>query len=83
MDIQSDIVQVMSTLGFDPGDLRREARIKEDLGIDSTEMTEVVVALENYFSLKIDTSAIDGFVTFGDVVGHLTEHLVANRAEKD
>ncbi|RFU84709.1 acyl carrier protein [Streptomyces triticagri] len=65
------VVEVMQQLGFGESDLTElteETRIAEDLGIDSTELVEIVVALERRFSISIDADAEDAVVTFGDLV---------------
>lgn len=47
------------------------ASLSNDLGADSLEITEIAMALEEAFSIEISDSAIDDFMTVGDIVRHL------------
>ncbi|MFI2346594.1 acyl carrier protein [Streptomyces sp. NPDC019443] len=75
MSIRDDVVKIMSDLEFDQGNLSDLARLREDLGVDSTELVEVIVALENHFAIRLDPSDFDGLLTLGDVVAHLERAL--------
>ena len=57
--------------GVDPADVTLEARLGNDLGIDSLTMVEVVVAAEDRFGLVIADDDWSRFVTAGDVVAHI------------
>ena len=55
--------------------LKRSAKVREDLGIDSFTALEILVAVENRFTLKIMESELDKFITFGDVSDFLFKQL--------
>lgn len=57
--------------GVDPADVTLEARLGNDLGIDSLTMVEVVVAAEDRFGLVIADDDWSRFVTAGDVVAYI------------
>jgi acyl carrier protein len=57
--------------GVDPADVTLEARLGNDLGIDSLTMVEVVVAAEDRFGLVIADDDWSRFVTARDVVAYI------------
>jgi acyl carrier protein len=68
MDIRENVVTVMRGAGFQSEELTDGQRLAEDLDIDSTELVEVIVALEQHFGVSIDADAEGGFRTLGDLV---------------
>lgn len=49
-------------------DLRDDAKFKEDLGCDSLDLIEVVLGLENEFSISIKDDQYDKVETVADLV---------------
>lgn len=69
MSIEDRVNRVLiDGIGFEPGELRPDASLKDDLGIDSTEMVEVIVALEKEFGAKIPDGVIQGESTIRELV---------------
>ncbi|MEV4335019.1 acyl carrier protein [Streptomyces sp. NPDC049597] len=68
-EIRREVVAVMCGVGFQESELTDGARLAEDLDIDSTEMVEIVVALEEHFRISIDADAEGGFATVADLIG--------------
>ena len=68
MDVREQVVAAMRGVGFDAGELADDRRLPECLDIDSTELVEIVVALEQHFGIGIDAEAEGGFTVFGDLV---------------
>jgi acyl carrier protein len=77
MNIRDEVVAVMNGVGFDADQLEDGKRLNEDLDIDSTELVEIVVALEQRFDIAIDADAEGGFTTFGDLVACVGRLLAA------
>lgn len=48
-----------------------EAKLALDLGADSLEIADIVIALESAFDIEIDDSMHGLFKTVGDIVEHL------------
>ncbi|MBT2365869.1 acyl carrier protein [Streptomyces sp. ISL-10] len=71
-DIRREVVSVMCEVGFQEDELLDGARLAEDLDIDSTEMVEIVVALEEHFGISIDADGEGAFKTLGDMVACVT-----------
>jgi acyl carrier protein len=51
-------------------ELADDARIMEDLGADSLDTTEIIMALEEEFNLEIDDEA-NNILTVGDAVTYI------------
>ncbi|MEV0322600.1 acyl carrier protein [Streptomyces sp. NPDC050658] len=68
MDVRQNVVTVMRGAGFQSEELTDDQRLAEDLDIDSTELVEVIVALEQHFGISVDADAEGGFHTFRDLV---------------
>jgi len=54
--------------------LSPEAKFIEDLGADSLDTVELVMALEEEFGLDIHDEDADKFKTVGDALNYLKEH---------
>ena len=52
-------------------DIKPEAELVNDLGINSLELADLVLICEEEFDIEIDDSSIRNFVTVGDVVTYL------------
>lgn len=69
--MRDTLIGIFRKLEFDPGQIDDGTRLKEDLEIDSTELAEIAVAIENSFPLQVDDSELRGLQTFGDVVAYI------------
>ncbi len=64
-------------LGVDPGDVKADANILDDLGADSLDVVELVMALEEAFDLEIPDEEIEALRTIGDVEKYVTARAAA------
>jgi acyl carrier protein len=64
-------------LGTDETKITQNARLVEDLGADSLDLFEVVVACEEKFNINIPNDAATKFVTVGDAVEYIEAKLYA------
>ena len=62
---------LVEDIGLDEGSVVPSACLKDDLGVDSTEMVEVVVALEKEFGVNIPDVMLKGGTKVGDLVDML------------
>ena len=53
-----------------------EAKFVEDLGADSLDTVELVMALEEEFDLEISDEDAQNITTVGEVVKYINEHMV-------
>ena len=59
------------SLGADVNTLTAEPSFKEDLGADSLDLFEMVMALEEEFEVEIPTEDLENIKTIGDVESYL------------
>lgn len=59
------------SLGADVSTMTAETSIKEDLGADSLDLFEMVMALEEEFEVEIPTEDLENIKTIGDVESYL------------
>ena len=59
------------SLGADVSTMTAEAAFKEDLGADSLDLVEMVMALEEEFEVEIPTEDLENIKTIGDVESYL------------
>lgn len=65
---------IADSLGMDEKLITENASFKEDLGIDSLDLFEMVMALEEEFNLEIPTDELEELKTAGDVAKYVEEH---------
>jgi acyl carrier protein len=53
-----------------------ESNLREDLGVDSLDALEIVVALEDHFKMELPTTTHENLITVKDVVDTLIAHKV-------
>ena len=68
-EVRSMLLDLFREAGFDPSDLADETRLREDLGVDSTELVEIAVAIERRLPVRVDGEALVALDTFGEIVG--------------
>ena len=66
---------VVEQLGISYGDVTPDASFIEDLGADSLDVVELVMALEEEFDLKISDEEAAKIATVRDAVEFITEEL--------
>ncbi len=62
---------VVEQLGVDPEKVKSEASFIEDLGADSLDIVELVMAMEEEFDLEIPDEEAEKLRTVGDVASYL------------
>lgn len=62
---------VAENLGAEVENLTNETSFKEDLGADSLDLMEMVMALEDEYSIEIPTEDLEQILTIGDVVNYV------------
>jgi len=74
-----DVVKsiVVAELRVDRNQLGAETHLMKDLGADSLDALNIALRLEEQFKIKIPDDAIPKFLTIGDIVKGVNEHLAA------
>ena len=62
------------SLGADAGTITEETSFNEDLGADSLDLFEMVMAFEEAFEVEIPSEDLEQIQTVGDVVKYLEAH---------
>ena len=65
---------VAENLGVDGADITEASSFKEDLGADSLDLFELVMALEDEYGIEIPTEDLEQIATVGDVMEYINEH---------
>lgn len=62
---------LVESLSLEEGDIKPEADLINDLGINSLELADLVFRCEDEFDIEIDEKATSKFSTVADVVNYL------------
>ena len=65
---------IVERLSVDEKDVTKEASFIDDLGADSLDTVELVMALEEEFGLEIPDEEAEQIVTVGDAVKYIESH---------
>ena len=68
---------IVEQLGVEEDDVTPNAKFIEDLGADSLDIVELVMALEEEFGIDIPDEEADKLKTVGDAMGYLKSHAGA------
>ena len=66
---------IVAELRVDKSTLEPTTHIMKDLGADSLDALNIALRLEDAFKIKIPDQAIQNFLTVGDIVNGVNEHL--------
>ena len=66
---------IVNQLGATESSVTLESSFIDDLGADSLDIVELVMALEEEFDTEIPDSDAEKVVTVGDVVEYIKEHV--------
>lgn len=72
--LEKIIEMTAEALGTEASGITEATSFKEDLGADSLDLFELVMALEEEFEVEIPTEELENIQTVGDVVKYLNEH---------
>jgi acyl carrier protein len=62
---------IVEQLGVEEDDIAMEANFIDDLGADSLDIVELIMALEEEFDIEIPDSEAEKIVTVGDAVDYI------------
>jgi acyl carrier protein len=83
MSIEEKVVDIIvEHLGVDRAQVTPEASFIDDLGADSLDTVELVLAFEEEFDITIPDEEAEKITTVGDVITHLKEHLEKKEKEE-
>ncbi|MCR5324686.1 MAG: acyl carrier protein [Lachnospiraceae bacterium] len=59
---------ISEVLGVEPEKISMDSTFIDDLGADSLDVFQIIMAIEEEFDIEIDNDAAEGIVTVGDAV---------------
>lgn len=71
-EVQNIIVEL---LGVDEGEVKRDAKFREDLEADSLDLVELIMAFEEKFGGEISDEDAQKITTVGEAVDYINENL--------
>ena len=66
---------IVEQLGVAETSITMEASFIDDLGADSLDIVELIMAIEEEFDMEIPDSDAEKVVTVGDVVDYIKDHV--------
>ena len=76
--MKEKIVDIIANqLGIDRGDGTPEASVVDDLGADSLDVVELIMALEEEFNLEIPDEEAEKIKSVNDIFSHMENALQA------
>ena len=61
-------------LGVAASEITEDSAFIEDLGADSLDIVELIMAFESEFDMEIDDDEVENISTVGDVVSYIKNH---------
>ncbi len=75
MSIADEVKQIIiEQLGVDEEEVKPEAKFVEDLGADSLDTVELVMAIEEKFGIDIPDSDAEKIITVQDAIDYVEQH---------
>jgi acyl carrier protein len=81
-DLEARVKQILTgRLGIAPEDIRLDARLIEDLGMDSLDAVELAIATERQFNVSLSDEQVAKLTTVADIV-ELVQRLTGTQAAR-
>lgn len=65
---------IVAELGIEEEEIKLESSFKEDLEIDSLDLFEMVMALEEEFDIEIPSEDLENIKTVKDLIDYIESH---------
>ena len=65
---------VVEQLNVNPDEVKEESKFVEDLGADSLDVVELVMALEEKFDIEIPDTDAEKIITVNDAIQYIETH---------
>ncbi len=65
---------IVEQLGVEANEVTAKASFIDDLGADSLEIVELIMALEEEFGMSIPDEDVEKIATVGDAIEYIKEH---------
>lgn len=75
MALLDDVKEVVvEQLNVNPDEIKEDSKFVEDLGADSLDVVELVMALEEKFDIEIPDADAEKIATVGDAMKYVEDH---------
>ena len=68
---------IVEQLGVNESEVTPEAKFVDDLGADSLDLVELVMALEEEYNMEISDEDAEKILTVGDAIEYIQSHVSA------
>jgi len=76
MSIEQRVKEIIvEQLGVNEGEVKPEAKFVDDLGADSLDLVELVMALEEEYNMEISDEDAEKILTVGDAINYIQSHV--------
>ena len=65
---------IKEQLNIDDVEITEETSFKDDLGVDSLDLLELVMAFEEEYNIELDPEELEGIQTVGDVIDFIKKY---------
>ena len=62
---------ICSYVDIDPNEITESSKIRSDIGLNSFDLVNVAVDLENEYGISIDSKSFGGIKTIGDIMKYI------------
>ncbi|MBQ9914843.1 MAG: acyl carrier protein [Clostridia bacterium] len=74
MEFEKIVKIISEQLGVDEASITKETAFVDDLGADSLDVVELIMAMEEEFDMEIADGEADSIKTVGDVLDYIKAH---------